>query len=112
MKKFHQKWSIPSVVDMLTSIVETSPGKTRSGFSTETKRLCLEAAKKETKFYYSVLANTDIVMENFQRNTEGSGDMRCLYLKKYHVLFNQIFKWKFHLNYGLVWATKSSQAVF
>ena len=65
---------------MLKNFLENSIGKTVSDFSSETKSLCLEAAKKEIKFYYS-LANVDIVMENFQRNNEGTGDMRSLYLK-------------------------------
>ena len=62
---------------MVKYIVENEYGKPVSGFSSDTKRLCLAAAEKEIQFYYSVLANVDIVMD-FQRS-QLPGDMRRLY---------------------------------
>ena len=64
---------------MLKNIVENDYGKLGSGFSNDTKRLCLGAAEKQIKFYYSVFAKAEIVMENFQRNNERTGNMRSLY---------------------------------
>ena len=80
------------VLDISNTIVENALGKTISGFSNETERLCLEAAQKELKLYYSFLANVEIVMEGYQRNNKKTGDMRSLYSNNYHFLLTKIFK--------------------